>query len=103
MAAVAGCSLFAGSGQPSPIWGYRIVNDRTLSVLASTGEKTETWVASVQETPTTVVIEVRSRSTGNGAGGLVAQDIWLTVKLDAPLGTRSVIDADGNAPVGPVP
>lgn len=103
MLTVTGLLACSPSSQPSPIFGYRLIDDRTLSVQASTDTGFETWVASVDQTPAAVVVSVRTRATGFGAGAPVARDLWLTVKLDAPLGGRRVVDAIGDTPVGLVP
>src|SRR5829696_1947945 len=92
-----GCSL--APGERTRVWDYRIVDDRTLSVQSVTAGGWETWIASVVETETSVIVEVRTRTTGMGAGALGGQGVWLTVSLDAPLGDREVIDAAVNEPV----
>ncbi len=86
-------------GQPNPIWGYRIEDPTTISVLTSTDQAYDTWVAFVDETPTTVVISVRTKLKRPGAGAPVPHDLWLPVKLKVELGSRTVIDAIGNTPV----
>jgi hypothetical protein len=96
-----GCSL--APGERTRVWEYRIVDDRTLSVQSLTAGGWETWVASVVETETSVIVEVRTRMTGMGAGPLGGEAIWLTVPLEAPLGGRAVIDAAVNKPVELVP
>ena len=96
-ASLLGCSL--APGDRTPIWEYRIVDDRTLSVRADTAAGWETWVASVLETDATVTVEVRTRRTDWGAGAGVGVPTWLDVVLAAPLGDRRVIDAAANTPV----
>jgi hypothetical protein len=96
-----GCSF--APGERTPVWEYRIIDDRTLSIRSDTAGGWETWVATVVETEASVIVEVRTRMTGGGAGVFPGQPIWLTVPLKAPLGDREVIDAAVNKPVDPVP
>jgi hypothetical protein len=96
-----GCGI--GQDHPSPIFGYRLLDDRTLSVLASTGAGYETWVESVVETATSVVVDVRYRVSQLGGDGDVAHDLWLTVPLRAPLGDRTVLDAINETPIEALP
>lgn len=98
---VSACSF---AGQPVGVQRYRVIDDRTLSVLSTTGPGYETWIDSVIESPTTVVVAAKMRPNGfdqkaPGAG----EDVWLTIHLQAPLGDREVIDAAGNQPVPIVP
>src|SRR5712675_1309863 len=86
------------SSQPSPIFAYRQIDERTINVRASTDTGWETWVASVDQTPTAVVVAVRTRAPIGGSAP-VAKELWLTVKLDAPLGNRRVFDAIGPTPM----
>jgi hypothetical protein len=95
-ASLLGCSLTPGDR--TPIWAYRVVDDRTLSVRVDTAAGWETWVASVLETDATVTVEVRTRRPG-GTGADVGVPIWLEVGLTAPLGDRTVIDAAASMPV----
>lgn len=94
-----GCALDAG--QPTPIGEFRLDDDQTLSVLSTTAPGWETWVASVVETETAVIVEVRTRNTDplGGAGVGLGTPIWLTVRLQAPLGARQVLDGVGGKPV----
>lgn len=94
-----GCSVL---GQSIGIRGYRPVDQDTISVLATTANGWETWVSSVQESPTRIVVEVRTKPP-QGAGAFPGQDLWLTVDLESPIGDRPVIDAAGNASVPLVP
>lgn len=91
-----GCSLVPGD--LTPVWAYRLIDDRTLSVRVDTAAGWETSVASVLETDATVTVEVRTRRPG-GAGPAVGVELWLNVGLEAPLGGRTVIDAASNMPV----
>jgi hypothetical protein len=91
-AALVGCSVF---GESVRIQGYRVADKDTINVLATTADGWETWVASVQETETRVVVEVRTRRP-QGAGVFPGQDLWLTIDLEEPLGDRSVTDASTN-------
>jgi hypothetical protein len=102
LSALLACSP-SDTSQPSPIFAYRQIDERTISVKASTDTGWETWVASVDQTPTTVVVSVRTRVTSFGAGAPVAKELWLTVKLDAPLGNRGVFDAIGPTQMDLVP
>jgi hypothetical protein len=97
--ALLGCSVFA---QTEAIRGFRLVDQQTIIVLARTASGWETWVSSVQESPTRVVVEVRTKPP-LGVSGLPGQDLWLTVDLKAPLGDRDVFDAAGSAAVSLVP
>lgn len=89
---VVGCAL--APGDPVHVRGYRLVDDRTLTVLSEVGTPGfETWLASVTEEPTRVVVEARTRQIEYGNITGVGQDIWLAVVLQAPLGDREVVDA----------
>ncbi len=70
---LASCSL--SPGEPQYVRGYRLVDDRTVSVLADTSSGVEP----------------------------VGEDIWLTLMLSAPLGNREVIDAVTKRAVEAVP
>jgi hypothetical protein len=94
-----GCSVL---GQSISIRGYQVVDEDTISVLATTADGWETWVSSVQESPARLVVEVRTRPP-QGAGVFPCQDLWLTVDLDSSLGDRPVFDAAANALVPLVP
>lgn len=94
-----GCSLL---GQSIGIRGYRLVDQDTITVLTSTASGWETWVSSVQESPTRVVVEVRTKRP-DGAGADVGQDLWLTIELESPLGDRPIIDASADAALPLVP
>jgi hypothetical protein len=101
LSALLACSP-SDTSQPSPIFGYRQIDERTISVKASTDTGWETWVTSVDQTPTAVVVAVRTRAPIGGSAP-VAKELWLTVKLDAPLGNRGVFDAIGPTQMDLVP
>jgi hypothetical protein len=93
---VLGCAL--DQGQPIRTYGYRAIDERTISIESVTGACAETW-ASVSETPTAVIVEARRRNvTGDCSGVGAGVEIWLTLHLQAPLGEREVIDALTRAP-----
>jgi hypothetical protein len=96
--------MCACAWEPVRIRGYRLIDDRTLSVLSEVGTPGyETWLASVAEESTRVIVEARTRQTeyGNIAGG--GQDVWLTVVLQTPLLDREVFDAATGFRIFPVP
>ena len=90
-------------GQQVHIRAYRQIDDRMLLVLsevATPGYKT--WLASVAESPASVILEARTRQTELGRPARGSRDLWLTVVLQAPLGKRQVIDAAAGARVFPM-
>lgn len=94
------CAL--GPGQQVRIRGYLLIEDRTLLVLSEVATPGhETWVASVVESSTSVIVEARTRQTGLTALPRSRQDVWLTVVLQAPVGKREVIDAADSTRVYP--
>lgn len=78
--------------QDAPIWRYRDDGAGSIEILTSTAEGWETWIASLEESATTVRVKVLTRQTGSGAGAFGAKDIWLPAVLGAPLGGRSVVE-----------
>ena len=105
---IAGVS-FVALDRPDPIDYYRLVGDQTIVVGALTGQATWSRVSSVTETPTSVVVAVRSFDipfVPRAEGGLLIEYV---VTLDSPLGDRTVLDASTGAAVrqtdciGPAP
>jgi len=101
--------VFAALDRAEPIEYYRLVGDRTLVVGTTTATLTWTRVSSVTETPTSVVVAVRSFRIQFGPGTGAAFPIELVVTLAAPLDGRTVVDASTGAAVretncvGPAP
>lgn len=93
--------LACSSEGPTPLHGYRLVNDRLLHVQAVTNRNFVTWLESVEETPTNVVISMVTRSGGFEGGS--AEAFWIAVPLDAPLGNRVVLNAAGHTPIARIP
>jgi hypothetical protein len=105
----AGAGVFVALDRPDPIDYYRLVGDRTIVVGSITGRGAWTRVSSVTETPTSVVVAVRSFDipfVPRAEGGL---PIEYVVTLDSPLGDRTVLDASTGGAVpeakclGPTP
>jgi hypothetical protein len=104
----AGAGVFVALDRPDPIDYYRLVGDRTIVVGTLTGVATWSRVSSVTETPTSVVVAVRSFRfpVPAPAAGI---PIEYVVTLEAPLGDRTVVDATTGAAVrqtdciGPLP
>ena len=83
--------------QPAPIFYYHVVDDRTLIVGSVTGSGTWTRIVSVSETESSITVSIGSlRAPLPGTGGEIVE---LTVRLQAPLGERSVIDGRSGVPV----
>jgi hypothetical protein len=82
---------------PSPIDSYRVVGPRTIELDAGTGPSLWARVVSLEESPTHVVIAVRS--VGRPGVGTVMQTSKLVVQLASDLDERAVIDAFGGSPV----
>lgn len=98
---VLGCSTFLG--QLTPVAGYRIDDGGGVSVLATGSEGFEIWVDSVQETDTRVTVAVRTKpSNPMGGGAPLGVDVWLPIRLQAPLGDREVFDAVTGKQVAPI-
>ena len=76
----------------STIDGYRVLGDRTIAVMTTEGTNAWTRIASIDETPTTVTIVVRSFRIQLGAGTGVGILVESIVSLREPLGQRAVID-----------
>jgi hypothetical protein len=93
--------LACSSEGPTPLAGYRLVGDRMLHLRAVTNPNFSTLVESVEETPGNVVISVVTRAGGFEAGS--TEEFWIAVQLDAPLGNRIVLNANGNTPIGRLP
>jgi hypothetical protein len=104
----AGAGVFVALDRPDPIDYYRLVGDRTIVVGTITGVATWSRVSSVTETPTSVVVAVRSFRfpVPATAAGI---PIEYVVTLESPLGDRTVLDAStgGAVPeakcIGPTP
>jgi hypothetical protein len=101
--------VFAALDRPEPIAYYRLVGDRTLVVGTTTATATWTRVSSVTETPTTVVVAVRSFRIQLGPGTAALIPIEFVLTLERPLDGRTVVDASTGAAVretncvGPAP
>lgn len=93
--------LACSSEGPTPLTGYRLVSDQMLHVRAATNPNFSTWVESVEETPANVVISMVTRSGGFEAGS--TEELWIAVQLDAPLGNRIVLNANGHTPIARIP
>jgi hypothetical protein len=101
--------VFAALDRAAPIEYYRLVGDRTIVVGTITGVATWSRVSSVTETPTSVVVAVRSFDIPFVPRSGVGLPIEYVVTLEAPLGDRTVVDASTGAAVrqtdciGPAP
>ncbi|HWP64133.1 MAG TPA: hypothetical protein VNO86_11750 [Candidatus Binatia bacterium] len=94
----AAVALFAVSDRADPLDYYRPVGDRIIVVGTITGAATWTRVSSVTETPSEVVVAVRSFRVPFVPASGVGIPIEFVITLGAPLGERTVIDAsDGHA------
>ena len=93
--------LGCASEGPTPLTGYRLVGDTQLNLRAMANPNFSTWVESVEETPANVVISVVTRSNVIPAGA--TEEFWIAVFLDAPLGDRLVVNANGKTPIGRLP
>lgn len=83
--------------RPWDIETYRSADDHTILVTTSSGWLDWTRVTSVEETPTSVVINMRSfRLPLPGTGGLATE---YTVTLHEALGDRRVVDGSTGLPV----
>jgi hypothetical protein len=83
----------------SPIVSYRVLGERSIAVTTTEGTGSWTRVARVQESATTVTVEIRSIriQLGPGTGvGILTESI---VGLRDPLGGRAVIDGRTGLPV----
>jgi hypothetical protein len=81
-----------------PIMYYRVTEARTVVVGTLTGPGAWTRLSSVVETPSTVTISV-SALQAPLPGTDVGYTLELVVKLQDPLGTRSVVDSSSRAQV----
>lgn len=86
------CLACMAPAQQAPISGYRPIDPHRIEIRTSTSEGWDTWIASVDETATTVVVSVQTRPPRE-AGAFPAREIWLPITLTQALGTRAVIDA----------
>lgn len=106
---VAAAALFAVSDRADPLDYYRPVGDRIIVVGTITGRGTWTRVSSVTETPTSVVVAVRSFHIPFVPASGVGIPIEFVLTLAAPLDGRTVVDASTGAAVrqttciGPAP
>ena len=78
-----------------PIWGYRVIDERTIDVQTITGPNTWTRVTSVDETATTVTVSVSTIRVPLPLAGYGDDLLWLRVVLREPLGNRQVFDGAG--------
>lgn len=76
-----------------PIFTYRVIDDYTLGIGTVTGPGTWTRVTAVTETSSSISVTVNSlRAPLPGTGDDILE---LRVTLSAPIGGRTVIDANG--------
>lgn len=94
-------AVFAVMDRPAPLDYYRLVGDRTIVVHTITGRATWTRVSSVSESPTSVVVTVRSFRIPFVPASGVGIPIEFVITLEAPLGDRTVVDAATGAAVRP--
>lgn len=89
----AAATVFAALDRASRIHYYRLIGDRTLVVGTITGPGSWTRVGSVTETPTSVVVAVRSFDYPFLPRSGVGVPIEFVLTLNEPLGERAVVDA----------
>ncbi len=75
--------------------GYRVVDDRTIVLQVTSGDREWIRVTDVAETASTVRISVESLDWLPG-GTAIGKSVELTVRLAQPLGNRVVTDGEGN-------
>jgi hypothetical protein len=80
-----------------PIDSYRVVNDRTLVVVAA-GSNAREWcrVTGVTETTSAVSIAAQCVEFLPLPGAGLGKEVDLTVQLAQPLGERAVVDSHGS-------
>jgi hypothetical protein len=84
---------------------YRVIDQQTIGVETTGSDATWTRVTSVDETSTSVTITVSSLTAPFVLSNDMASFLELTVKLNSPLGDRTVIDGSTNGilTVAPTP
>jgi len=92
-------ALVAVYDRAQPLDYYRLVGDRTIIVGTITGRGTWTRVSSVTETPTSVVVAVRSLPIPFVPAAGVGIRIEFVITLETPLRDRTVVDAATGAAV----
>jgi len=94
IAIVAGAARLAMT--QTPIVGYRPVDDFNLAIQV-TGDQPQWRGATISETDSTVTIDLREIwFHGPGFDDTIA---YVLVRLQQPLGTRTVVDASSGLPV----
>jgi hypothetical protein len=77
--------------QPQRLDGYKVLDDHNVAVQTVSGPGTWTRLTSLTETSGAVTVGVTSWTLP--LPGFGDDIVWVAVRLQAPLGTRSVIDA----------
>lgn len=85
---------------PIPIAAYRVIDEQTLVVAVSGNGNWGTRVTSVEESPTTVTVSAAKFHFQPGPGTASAIPMELIVHLQAPLGSRHVVDGSTGITVG---
>jgi hypothetical protein len=93
---VAGVLVAPAIGSIEVIDYYRVDDAKVLTVGVVSGPGTWTRVTQVDESPSTVVVTVRSVSVPFVAGSAVGQRLELEVALSQPLADRKVLDGTGH-------
>src|SRR3954470_373101 len=80
-----------GLDRPTPIWYYRVVNDRTLALGLVSGPGTWTRLTRSEERIDTITLGADSLTAP--LPGYGDDLIEITITLNDPIGAKSVIDA----------
>jgi hypothetical protein len=85
--------------RPSALYGYRVVDERTLAVMSTEGPGAWTRVGSVVETPSSVTVTIRSvlvRLLPGTAEGIPVRSV---IALRDPVDGRQVIDGSSGVAI----